>query len=207
MSQEPSIQEYARFYGLTRDYLEHNPLRGLRAPDDFLSQLEDHADLLHIDESNGSTPAERMSLDQDTASLLSSIPQSSKISLRFDLETDDDTHRFRKLKHELPLLSTDHEIELQLFARRIVPQLEHEFLPLEPLDDEADEGLVWPSRCHKLPDEVWKMYSSEKLEISSDALLYLQQTLKYHLEVGDHPNFEIEELPYKRVRDIYCTHK
>lgn len=198
---EPSVQEYARFHGLTRDHLEYNPLQGLCASENYLQQLEDPPELFQIDATNATVPAERMLFDAGTASLLASIaPSSDELKPRFDEVADFETHRFRNLKQELPLLRTDHEWDMQHFVRRIQPNLENEFLPLESVDEEADEGLVWPTVCHRLPDELWQKLRSEKLEVSSEELLYLQQTLNYHVDGGPHTSFNEVDLSYQRVR-------
>jgi len=198
---EPSLLEYARFHGLARDHLESHPLHNIRLPDDYLQQLEDQPDLFHIDASNATVPVERLSIDTDAASMLASIaPSSTAAFSRFDEDIDNDTHRIRNLKEESPLLRTNHEWDLQHFARQVVPDLETEFLPLESINEEADEGFTWPTKYYEFVDEVWKGACSEKLEIPNEGLLCLQQSLKYHLENGAHTSFEEVEMSYKKVK-------
>ncbi|KAL9102705.1 MAG: hypothetical protein Q9163_002167 [Psora crenata] len=207
MSQEsqesqPSIFEYARFHGLTKDHLEHHPLDAISCPDDFWQQLEDTPDLFCIDASNGTVPAERMSMDAETASILAQLAEPlSEQPPKFDDDVDVDTHRLQKLKQEPPLLFTDHESDMQWFARQNVPDLESEFLPLEAIDEEADEGLEWPQKYQELPRHIWDKIESEKLSMSSEVLLYLQQTLKWHPEGVEHASFEEahDEPNYKRM--------
>lgn len=204
----PFIQEYARFHGLTRNHLELDPLQGLRTPDNHLQLLKDLPEPFHIDASNATVPAERMFFDADTASLLASIvPSSNEHIPRFDQVVDIDIHRFRDLKLEPPLLRTDHEWDMQHFARQVQPDLKNEFLPLESIDEEADEGLTWPTKFHRLPEELWQKARSEKLEISSEDLLYLKQNLHDHVGDGSHVSFEEADLTYQRVRHrtIICN--
>lgn len=197
---EPSIIEYARFHGLIRHHLDPHPLQGLTTPKDFASQLDDPPELFHISLENAKVPEEKLSVDANALSLLSTITESSKPLPSLD---DEDVglhpHRRRRMKHELPLLRSDHELDMLSFASPIVPDLEHELLPLETVDDEEDEGFAWPTRCYDLPDEWTKTARSEKLQISSDAFRYLQQTLSLHLGDEEHGTFEVDDAPHKRV--------
>lgn len=199
---EPRIIDYARFYGLVQNHREPPPLQGLTLPENLGSFLEDPPELFHVDLSNVKVPEERLAIDAGAASLLSSIPESAKCEFE-DLGID--RHRVRRMKNELPLLRSDHEIDLLRFVSPIVPDLENEFLPLETLDIEEDEGVEWPSSYYALPDEFTRKSRSEKIEASKDDFLYLQQVLKYHLEGGEHAAFEIDGLPYKKVRPVHLT--
>ena len=97
---------------------------------------------------------------------------------------------------ELPLLSTDHELDMHDFARTIIPDLTNEHLPLESLDDEADEGLSWPSTCATLPDVHFAKCKAEKLEISPEWLNYMRDILSLQ---NEHLQFEASELSWKKV--------
>ncbi|KAL9129035.1 MAG: hypothetical protein Q9217_002405 [Psora testacea] len=198
---EPSIREYARFYGLAKDHLENHPLSAISAPEDDWQELDDTPELFSIDANNGTIPADRLFIDAETASLLVQFaPPSSKEPPRFDEDVDVDIYRIPKLKQELPLLHSDHESDMREFACQIIPNLESEFLPLENIDEEADEGLSWPSKYHDLPRGICNKLETERLEIPSEVLLYLQSTLKWHLEGGEHTSFEDAnaEPSYKR---------
>jgi hypothetical protein len=199
---EPSIIEYARFHGLIHDHLEENPLQGLAAPHDFLSQLDDTADLFQIRSDCVKLPEDRIQVDADTASLLSEIAALAKHPPQpFDVDDDFDVHRVRRLKHELPLLRTDPEVDLLRFAPKIVPDLEREFLPFETVDEEADEGFGWPSTCHDWPNEYHRKLKAERLVLPKEALIYLHETLRIDLEGGSHEVFDNVDTPYTRV----CT--
>lgn len=198
--EEPSIIDYARFYGLIRDHLEDHPLQGLAAPHDFLSQLDDTAYLFQIRSGCIKVPEERLVVDAGTASFLEEIAGLAKY-VPSQLENGIDVRRVRRMKHELPLLRTDHEVDLLRFAPRILPDLEHEFLPFETIDEEADEGFNWPMRCHELPAEYDRKVKAERLVFPKEGLIELQETLRSSLEGGDHGVFEDVELPYSRVRN------
>lgn len=208
---EPPIIDYARFYGLAWDHREPDPLhclQGFTLPEDpasFDSFLDDPPELFHLDLALASVkvPAERLAVDAGAASFLSSIAESANFKYspsHSDQDVGIDRHRVRRMKYELPLLRSDHDIDVLRFASPIVPHLDNEFLPLETLDVEEDEGLEWPSGYYALPDEYAKKSRSEKIEASKDDFLYLQQTLKYQFEAGEHGEFDTDDIPCKGVR-------
>ena len=197
---EPTIIEYARFHGLVRDHCESPPLERLDLSENLRSSLDDPPELFHIDLAKAQLPQERWAVDASAASLLSSIVESAQQPpLYSDEELGIDRHRVRRMKLELPLLRSDHELDVLRFRSPIVPDLENEFLPLETVDVEEDEGIEWPSSYYALPDEFTKKASSEKIEASKDGCLYLQQTLKYDLEGLEHGTFDFNDSPYKKV--------
>lgn len=197
---EPPIIDYARFYGLAYDHRQLSPLQALTLPEYLGPFLDDPPGLVHIDLTSVKVPGERLAVDAGAASFLLSIADSAKHSPSLsDQDLGIDRHRVRRLKHELPLLRSDHELDVLRFAPPIVPHLEDEFLPLETVDVEEDEAFEWPSIYYALPDEFAKKAKSEKIEASKDDFLFLQQTLKLQFERVEHGAFEVDDLPYKRV--------
>ena len=198
---EPTIIEYARFHGLVRDHRESPPLERLALSENLDSSLDDPPELFHIDLAKVQLPQERWAVDAGAASLLSSIVESAQDPPPYsDEEIGIDRHRVRRMKQELPLLRSDHELDVLRFRSPIVPDLEHEFLPLETVGVEEDEGVEWPTSYYALPDEFTKKISSEKIEASQDGCLYLQQTLKYDFEGLEDGTFEYDDSPYKKVK-------
>ena len=205
MSQElePSLHDYARFYGLTRDHLDSYPLAIAPGPIDVWQQLNDLPDLFHIDSSKAYFATERIAIDPAAASFLAAITtQKSEQAPWFDQDNDVTTRRFRDSKIELPLLRTDHDLDILRFRRQAQPDLESEFLPIETVDEEADEGLAWPSRMSEAAEGYWDKVLSEKFPISSDTLGFLQRALQWHEEGGDCKSFQdIDgESSYERVK-------
>lgn len=198
---EPSILEYARFYGLIQNHLANNPLQHVVVPRDFELQLNDTTDLFQIRNDCVKVPKERLAVDAGTASLLTDVANLAQFPPPgFDTDDELDHRRVRRMKHELPLLSTDHEVDMLRFTRKVVPNLENEFLPQETVDEEADGGFNWPSSLQGLPGEYNKRAREEKPVFPKEALIYLQETLKHPVEGFKHAFYEeIELLPHKKV--------
>ena len=197
--EEPSIIDYARFYGLISDHLEPHPLQGIAARDSFHPlELDDDDGLLPPNFATYGTPQERLTVDAGAAAILSSIAALAEVPPAGDDVTD--VHRIKNLKLELPLLRSDHEVDMLNFGTWIVPDLENDFLPLEPVSEEADEGLTWPPFCYQLPEKFTNELALEKLHLSSNVLAYLQETLNFHLD--GHEGFECD-LGYKKVHRKY----
>lgn len=195
---DPSLTDYARFYGLTTNYLEVDPLAGLLISESAHADLEDGENLFKIDEANAKVPEERLYIGRDEAMLLGSLTESLEHKSFEGVELD--PHRIRNIKQELPMLSTDHETDMREFAPPSIPDLVNEHLPLELLDEEADEGLSWPPEYAALPDKYFDTCRTEKLDISLELLDYMRNLISYGQIVVDHPSFELEEIPRKKVK-------
>lgn len=198
---EPSLIDYARFYGLAVNHLEVDPLVDLSALGDVHIGLEDGPQLFKIDDTSGKVPEERLAIGRDEALLLGSLKAPSVHTLSFEGIVLDH-HRVRNMKLELPMLRSDHEADMQDFARPILPDLAHDHLPLEIVDDEADEGLSWPSECATLPHKYHAKCKAEKLDISPDILDHVRDVLYHDSATVEDPSYELEELPRRKVKAI-----
>lgn len=199
------LLEYARYYGLAYDHQQNDPLADIRPleKNEFLEQLQDPPDVFSIDQIYEFPPPERPSVSKSALSLLQEAIVTSSESISFDDDKRElNHHRVRNFKLELPMLRTDHELDIIEFTPQVVPDLEHEFLPLEIMDEEADEGLSWPTKYSTLFDEYARKFESETLTVSNDALIYLRDALKVPLgrEVDA---LEAEFLPFERVRSSW----
>lgn len=196
---EPSLSEYARFYGLTTDHLDRDPLAGLAVIHDLPEQLEDDPELFKIDDAKDIDLNEKLFFGKQEALVLGSIM--ATVPQDWDLHENSwlNPHRVRQMKIEIPMLKTDHESDMQAFPCLMMPDLANEHLPLESLDNEADEGLMWPSSCQKLPDQYMRAAETERLDVSIDELNYLQASLS--LDPASEPplSFEVNGLEYARV--------
>ncbi|KAL8821598.1 MAG: hypothetical protein Q9223_000387 [Gallowayella weberi] len=176
---EPSVLEYARYYGLSRNHLEIDPLALVPQPEEALLQPQDESEPLSQPLNAGLTtpPPERLTAVKEASTLLAVTD-----SIQYhgcELEDVDliPIHRTRNLKIELPLLRSDHEADMLDFVHYIEPNLANEFIPFEKVDDEQDEGLGWPSYCHDWPEMFFQKAQSEKMNVAKDVVLYLNATL------------------------------
>ncbi|OBT68543.1 hypothetical protein VE03_01695 [Pseudogymnoascus sp. 23342-1-I1] len=180
--EEESIVEYARFHGLSVDPLR-DPLP--------LSHIES---LLHTFEKAASDDShlpqikyrpipqtdECLTVDKGAEILLAGasgvfLDQSTIDKITAAAST---VLRRPKLKLELPLLRSDPDADLEAFRQRQNPCIGDGNFIYEPLDNEKDEGLQWPSRFANLPKAIVKDCSTEKITVTRDTMVYLQAALK-----------------------------
>lgn len=196
---EPSLSEYARFYGLTTDHLDRDPLAGLAVIHDLPEQLEDDPELFRIDNAKDIDLNEKLFFGKQEALVLGSIMETMPQDWDLDESSWLNPHRVRHMKIEVPMLKTDHEGDMRAFRCLMIPDLANEHLPLESLDDEADEGLMWPSSCQKLPSQYMLAAERERLDVSIGELNYLQASLSLDLTSELPLSFEGNGLEYARV--------
>ena len=195
---EPSILEYARFYGLTVDHRQSHPLSEL--PHSLPAVLSaQNPELLEITKDLGTITPERLEFGKGAAIFLASIINAKSYPPSAGDDLLPKTHRVRDLKFEPPLLRSDHELDMRQFGGRIVPDLGHEHLPLEKFNDESDEGLGWPSSYDELPVKASARSLAEKLAVSKDVLLYLRDTLQQLKPDEEQPKYGSEIKQYRRV--------
>lgn len=201
---EPSVLEYARLHGLARDYrADGPPLNAVVAPSDhdLNKAFDDFPDTPLTNPADGLV-RERLTVCKDAASLLKDI-----FTLQAMPEHDVCLHgswkRTSHLKLEAPLLFPDNETDLQEFGSISVPSFRDVRLPLEIVDDEKDEGLGWPSTYLEYPKMYDAKCQSEKLRVSKDVLVYLQNAIRDDWSRLDVENLKCGEELRKRVRT--CT--
>jgi len=204
---EPSLSEYAQFYGLTTNHLDIDPLSGLAVTHDLPEQLKDYPEMLKIDDAKDIDLNEKLLFGKQEALVLGSLTEAMQQDWDLDESSELNPHRVRNLKIEIPMLKTDHEGDMQVFCCPISPDLANEHLPLESLDDEADEGLMWPSSCQKLPDQYMRAAVKERLDVSIDELNYLQASLCLNSASESPLSFEGNGLEYARVSQRELSRK
>lgn len=203
MSQKNEIDmlEYARLHGLASNYLVMNPLANVGQVDDYLGSDEDLAGIPPINEFSGHPRFEKLAFSKDVLLLLESVTKTAQGVETISHDFVFDTHRIRDMKQEIPEIRTDHELDMMDFGRPFMPDLENHYMPMVLIDEEADEGLTWPSRYKTLPTEFTKKSESESLAVPSDSLVFLRDTLQLskEKEVPEFPDDEV--LTYTKVRD------
>lgn len=199
--EEASLIEYARYYGLSKDYTAFYPLsphilRSIPAWD-------------HPDHDNNQLPQfklpEKLELDEKwTIDIQSAIFLKQVASL--DVAPFPEITRRRntsiEYKVEPLLLSTDPELEQRRFIRARNSRLNKasQQVPAEALwqDDEA-APLYWPES--DLPATLIEEIKKEKLQLDKNDILFLQQCIS----IPEEP--EIQELdtpPHKKASHL-CT--
>ncbi|TKA61813.1 hypothetical protein B0A49_12276 [Cryomyces minteri] len=198
--EELTVLEYARYYGLCIDYLTDDPLdvhRVPQPPTDILSPLGEPQNTIQIELASEGLPKERLTVDKDAALFLRDVTTLAQAPAESDW-LPEQTNKFSGMKQELPILRTDNDSDLHKFAKQTVPDLHNVKFPLEQLDVETGEGVAWPRKHLELPAQYDARVKAEKLEVSKDVLLYLQETLKDSFAVEDEEATIAEELRYER---------
>ncbi|KAL8807958.1 MAG: hypothetical protein Q9182_000424 [Xanthomendoza sp. 2 TL-2023] len=162
---EPSVLEYARYYRLSRNHLEIDPLALVPRPDEALLQSQDESEPLSQQLNAGVTtpPPERLTAVKEASTLLAVTDPTQYHGCKLEDVDLIPIHRTRNLKIELPLLRSDHEADMLDFVHHIEPNLANEFIPFEKVDNEQDEGLGWPSYCYDWPEMFFQKAQKEKI--------------------------------------------
>ena len=175
--EEPSIIEYARYHNLVSDHLAVDPLAAFSGYQD-IDVLEDDSHLPSALENVDLLPPERLTINREALTFLSDVckepPEPPELATL-------DGSRYRRLKDakvDVPLLFTDHEMDVQSFRRPFGPDLTNIDLPVEETDDEQDEGINFPTAAHDMALKLAQQADSEKLSFSKETLEYLQGVLK-----------------------------
>lgn len=192
---EPPVLEYARFYGLCRNYLHDQPTIASVPPlpaTTLLSDLRDPSDTTPLTSSEFELPGEQLAVSREAALLLMSV-----LSLG---QHDDDTSSVLDargqtvgLKQEVPILWSDNELDLLEFGVSVTPpDFTNLKIPLEPVDDSKGEGWGWSPELVALPKEYDNHAKNEKLVVSKEALLYLQDSVRNLLTPGEYDHTKLE---------------
>ncbi|KAL8853265.1 MAG: hypothetical protein Q9221_001876 [Calogaya cf. arnoldii] len=185
---EPSVLDYARYYGLSQNHLEVDPLQQalLPPPAEHQPPLQPDTETpwLQLSPSITTPPPERLTAVKAASALLAVTDPKQYDDPGFDPVDLLPIHRIRHHKVELPLLRSDHEMDMLGFLHPIEPNLAEEFIPLEKVDNEQDEGLGWPSYCYAWPGVYFRKAQNEKLELTRDVFAYMKAALDAGPENG-----------------------
>lgn len=199
---EPTVLEYARFHGLCKDYaLEDLKLRFATFPsDEVINQdLEDPPNAPILPRVGSELTKERLNINAETASLLQAIS-----SLRI-IQDDIEEHlnhgsRIRGLKQEVPILETDHELDMLHFGSTATPSLAKLKIPLEPLTDEIDGGLEWPDKHNAYAQKYEGQIKAERLAMARVDLEYLRDALEDPYISDGSIAYDAQDFVYRKVR-------
>ncbi|KAL9625164.1 MAG: hypothetical protein Q9160_000565 [Pyrenula sp. 1 TL-2023] len=201
MEKEPTLLDYARFHGLAIPLTNFDPLS------EFLAA---HPPQISLDDPPGCQPTstllnpalvqsltrEKIVVNRNVAELIARCikpPKHPPWSLF------DDYRRIRDLKVELPLLSTDPELDVEQFlsqAKSPVPNLGG----LQPIvvDEENDEGLSWPRKYFDAGDHLNKIVKKEKLDTTREALAGLRRLLERPVDPEIERHVIKDDLHYRK---------
>lgn len=195
-----SALQYARSCGFCSDFMLENPLttRALSV----LPLTTEH----DLDDPRGAPKVtdlyptdlfiERLEISNDVALILQKalVPEHNRVPFQ---DVPDVVPR-KKLTVEIPLLLSDHELDVQRFCQSRRLSLADVRLPLEHVDIERDEGMEWAQHCLDLPDEMIKRIGTERLEVPRDVIALLKG-LMYDPEVVNHENFDMPDQTCTKV--------
>jgi hypothetical protein len=177
--QEPSMLTWARAQGICVNYKTELLHAGkLHAPpsDDYDQHLQDPSDTT-IANAVSALIKERLTVNTDAALLLKATHSLQEATVT-DAPTIDSWKRIRDLKHELPVLRSDHDLDLLNFGNIAVPDFRDLQIPSDTVVQDNDEGFEWPTKYSIFPAQCDAQVKAEKLAISREVLVYLQDTIR-----------------------------
>lgn len=203
---EPSLIEYARHYGLTREYYIENPFRSTALPSppgSVDAELQDPDNALNIgtivsiNALNGKTADEKLDVDADTIEFLTSVMSYGKEDYSDGADNTCRSTTVRELKLEEAILPTDSDRDLLQLKRRNMALISSEGLEPFELDIEKDQSYDWPSKDLQQPHEINKLVATERLEVDRSVVEYLKGLSSPAVE-----SYEsiLESLNYESVR-------
>ncbi|KAI9770541.1 MAG: hypothetical protein M1840_003131 [Geoglossum simile] len=177
-----ALLDYARFHGLASDHRAVPPLLSSSIPSppqDSSLQLADPQEAPHLEQLAAFPTREKLFLDREAATLLSTCMWNVTHELtREELSVFAGNRQGKGLRVELPLLRTDHELDMRSFGRQVGTDSLSDNIPLEVINEQNDEGISWPLASLDLPRKFNRKLRNEKLEVSKDAILYLQSIIR-----------------------------
>jgi hypothetical protein len=202
---EPSILEWARAQGVCINY-NTEPLINVepQAPsnEDYDRHLHDPSDAT-ITTAVSTLIKERLTVNKHAALLLKSAHSLKEVPVT-DMSTTDSRMRIRGLKQELPVLQTDHELDLLDFGNTAVPDFKNLQIPSEATVEQNDEGFGWPTKYFAYPAQCDAQVKAEKLAVSREVLVHLQEAIRDAYVPEDGERVEAESMIRKQVRKAFA---
>lgn len=194
--------QYARHHNLCKDYTaELLPLADIGLPDgtiDLDNQDLGGPSLASIINALRVLTKERLTVSRDTALLLKAVHSLQEAPTETNVATNRRAWR-RSLERELPVLSSDHELDLLKFGDTKLPDFRNLRLPSELIEDENDEGFQWPLKYLNYPAQCDNQVRAEKLTVSRQVLVHLQHAIRDDYMPEDHETARQLELDNKPV--------
>lgn len=201
MKKEPTLLDYARYYGLAVPVDKVDPLS------DFLASNPPHLDLSDPPGCPGTSVLtsplletllhEKIVVSRNVAQHLA---RSLKPPEHISWAGLNEYRHLKDLRAELPLLPTDHEVDVMQFiaeAKRPTPNLRD--LKFIPVDEENDEGLAFPRRYLEAADNIHKQIAKEKLDTTREVLSTTRRLLDRRPNPETEKQMVKDDLRYHRV--------
>lgn len=204
-----SALEYARQNGLCRDHFNEPYL--ISKADGFENcqvGLTDDSHLPRFELAANVNTDERLTISKDAALLIDSIARKESSEwVESAMLRMIDTRKYRNFRPELPLLRSDHETDCKMFAQKesFEIKLQDIKLPLEIVDEDNNGGLTFSPDLWVKGAEILESIKKEKLEVSKDTLVHLQNTLKNDWTDQDQEKIWESVHKYKRVSCFYVN--
>lgn len=190
---EISVIDYARYYGLSKDYTSFYPLSP-RIIQSFPPWKNLDLELVGFELPRELDLDEKWTIDHQSALLLRQITSIGDAPFT---EVNRRKKKSSKFKVEPPLLPTDPELEQRSFtrARHSRKRNDQPGIPSETFwQDDGGAALYWPDP--KLPETLIEQMKQEKLQIDKNDILFLQQCIS---SVYESKTQELEMPPHKKV--------
>ncbi|KAB8238097.1 uncharacterized protein BDW43DRAFT_306793 [Aspergillus alliaceus] len=207
--QEPSLLEYARFYGIARDFTAVDPLTYVDEtyhtasqtsplPQNTLSEFQSY---IYETQKNVESDLrkEKLNVSKESARLLSSVIQQAKAET-IDINWDNilpEFNRADKLKVELPTINTESIMETGQYRSPLRYDLSK--VGIRPLNESCqklkDEDIT--AALLAKADEVLKDTMPEKLTCSRESMLLIQKAR----DCSDFPFSDLEGLLEEMIPD------
>jgi hypothetical protein len=201
---EPTVLEFARFHNLCSDFTYELPqcYNSVSISNEtFDLDLCDPKDAPPLTDPADELTKERLAVSKEAAMLLKSVHSQAEAPHAL-LLISNGKKRIINLKQEVPILRTDNEYDLLGFGSVVEPKFTDLNIPLEPIDEDNDEGLGWPSGWVDFPKQCNEQVKSEKLGVSRETLLYLQDAIRNACSPEDSDPIKQETLFYRKVSAI-----
>lgn len=178
--------EYARYHGLTVDYLNENPLLTTQLPsppESLHDAFEDPLGALSIAEIAGPDALEdlfqeKWAVDKPAAEFLASIMKLGSDEPLANEDVAGSVLRWSDLKVDEAILHSDAEIDLSRLRRRNAVGISTAGMEPFHLNERKGEGLAWSQWELEAPQRMKDQMMNEKLEVDRNGMEYLQEILR-----------------------------
>jgi hypothetical protein len=208
---DPLPLEYARLYGIAHDHLEIPSLSYIDGlGHDIPDGLTNDSHLQQIIFPDYAIQEKLISIEKESATLLSWASNGDNPDTVENLLLPMlGSNEVKNMYLELPILKSDHQFDCNRFTYRddFEVHLRDVKFPLEMVDNEQNEGVVFPSYLNSRGDEILEAMKKEKLVVSKDVIHIIASAIKLDwIEANNEVTWRIAHT-YKRVCKYLDTYR